>query len=101
MDHPLDEVHPAQAAGALIDHRSLSDLRFSHDQNVGRRQNLDPARLPPWNAASPRRCGWLLGHDRSAAWIAALMYPSAYAIPACQGAAQLICGVWSGMNTPS
>ena len=29
------------------------------------------------------------------------MYPSAYAIPACQGAAQVICGVWSGMNTPS
>lgn len=31
---------------------------------------------------------------------AARRYPSAYAIPACQDAAQVICGVWSGMMTP-
>ena len=28
-------------------------------------------------------------------------YPIAYAMPACHGAGQLICGVWSGMMTPS
>lgn len=32
---------------------------------------------------------------------AARMYPRAKAMPACQGAAQVICGVWSGMMTPS
>ena len=38
---------------------------------------------------------------RSIACSAAFMYPSAYAMPACHGASQVICGVWSGMSTPS
>lgn len=37
----------------------------------------------------------------STACMAARMYPSAYAIPACHGASQLISGVWSGTSTPS
>ena len=39
-------------------------------------------------------------HSRSNCRNPACKKPNAYAMPACHGAAQLICGAWSGMMTP-
>ena len=95
---------PYLAGDAFAQGFSFSTSRTAGSWNV---QTLDKAiaprgcegRMPSRQPAGRRRYGRYADFS-SIAW-AASMKPMVCAMPACQGAGQVICGVWSGMTTPS